>query len=287
VRDPPLEATELRAALAGLVGDLDVVARTGSTNADLLAAAGAGAPDRTVLVAEQQDAGRGRLDRRWTSPPGAGLTFSVLLRASDVPLARWGWLPLLAGLSLVRTIRELTSVHAALKWPNDLLLGPPDAPKKGAGLLAEVAANGASGPAVVLGVGLNVRTEPDELPPGGTSLLAEGADIGRHELLVALLRRLLTDEAAWRAAGGDPDTVGLRADYRRVCATLGEQVRIELPGGGVAVATALDVDEEGRLLVRDCLPEGSFDDVAAGLLRGPTGTRAIAAGDVVHLRPLP
>lgn len=272
----------MRAALAGLVGDLDVVARTGSTNADLLAAARAGAPDRTVLVAELQDAGRGRLDRRWTSPPGAGLTFSVLLRPSGVPAARWGWLPLLAGLTLVRTIRELTAVHAALKWPNDLLLGA-DAPKKGAGLLAEVAANGSSGPAVVLGIGLNVRTEPDELPAGGTSLRAEGADIGRHELLVALLRRLLADEAAWRAAGGDPDAVGLRADYRRVCATLGERVRIELPGGGAAVAIAVDVDAEGRLLVRDDVP----DDLPAGLLRGPARTRAIAAGDVVHLRPLP
>jgi BirA family biotin operon repressor/biotin-[acetyl-CoA-carboxylase] ligase len=263
--DPALDAEALRAALTGVVARLDVVARTGSTNADLAAAAQAGAPDRSVLVAELQEAGRGRLDRRWVSPPGAGLTLSVLLRPVGVPPVRAGWLPLLAGLSLLRTVRELApGVTAALKWPNDLLLGPQGA--KAAGLLAETPAPGA----VVLGIGLNVRTRPDQLPEGvaATSLLAEGADLDRGEVLVALLRQLLADEAAWRAAGGDPEASGLRADYRAGCATLGVRVRIELPGGPLT-GTALDVDAGGRLLVRD---DGG-------------GTRAIAAGDVVHVRP--
>ncbi|HEY2203523.1 MAG TPA: biotin--[acetyl-CoA-carboxylase] ligase [Pseudonocardia sp.] len=285
----PLDADALRLALRGVVGELDVVARTGSTNADLLARARTSAgppsapapdrpvpdravpdravPDRTVLVAEAQDAGRGRLDRRWESPPGAGLTFSVLLRPVGVPPARLGWLPLLAGLSLVRTVRELTGLAAVLKWPNDLLVGPREA--KCAGLLAEVA-----GPdAVVLGIGLNVRTRPDQLPAGvdATSLLAEGADVSRHDVLVALLRRLLADEAAWRAHGGDPGAVGLPDAYRAVCATVGAEVRIDAPGGRSTHATAVDVDGEGRLVVR-----------------GPGGdTRAVAAGDVVHVRAIP
>ena len=263
--DPPLDTEALRADLAGVVSRLDVVARTGSTNADLAAAANAGAPDRAVLVAELQDAGRGRLDRRWVSPPGAGLTLSVLLRPAGVPPARTGWLPLLAGLALLDTVRALApGVSAALKWPNDLLLGPGRA--KGAGLLAEAPAPGA----VVLGIGLNVRTRPDQLPEGvaATSLLVEGADLDRGEVLVALLRRLLADEAAWRAAGGDPEASGLRARYRAGCATLGARVRIEQPGGPL-LGTALDVDTDGRLLVRS--DEG--------------GTRAVAAGDVVHVRP--
>lgn len=269
MRYPPLDAAAARAALAGVVARLDVVERTGSTNTDLATAAREGAADRTVLVAELQDAGRGRLDRRWTSPPGAGLTFSVLLRPEAVPRHRIGWLPLLAGLSVVRAIRSLTSVDAALKWPNDVLLGPDRA--KGAGLLAELA-NGGHEPAVVLGIGLNVRTAPDELPPGATSLRAQGADVSREELLVAILRGLLADEADWRAAGGDPDAAGLHAGYRAACATLGAPVRIELPGsGGALEAVAEDVDEDGRLVVRH--PDGV--------------TRAVAAGDVVHLRPLP
>jgi BirA family transcriptional regulator, biotin operon repressor / biotin---[acetyl-CoA-carboxylase] ligase len=269
MRYPPLDADALRSELAGIVARLDVVERTGSTNADLAAAARAGAADRTVLVAEMQDAGRGRLDRRWVSPTGAGLTFSVLLRPKAVPRNRLGWLPLLAGLSVVRAIRSLTSVEAALKWPNDVLLGPDRA--KGAGLLAELAGVGDE-PAVVLGIGLNVRTEPDQLPPGATSLCAQGADVSREELLVAILRGLLADEADWRAAGGDPDATGLRAGYRAACATLGARVRIELPGSaGALEAVAGDVDEDGRLVVRQ--RDGA--------------TRAVAAGDVVHLRPSP
>jgi BirA family transcriptional regulator, biotin operon repressor / biotin---[acetyl-CoA-carboxylase] ligase len=269
VRYPPLDVTALRSELAGIVARLDVVERTGSTNADLLSAAREGAADRTVLVAELQDAGRGRLDRRWTSPPGAGLTLSVLLRPTAVPRRRLGWLPLLAGLSVVRAIRSLTSVEAVLKWPNDVLLGPDRA--KGAGLLAELADAGDE-PGVVLGIGLNVRTAPEELPAGATSLAAQGADVSRDELLVALLRGLLADEASWRAAGGDPEATGLRAAYRTACSTLGAPVRIELPGRqGTLEAVARDVDEDGRLVVRR--PDGA--------------TRTVAAGDVVHLRPSP
>ncbi|WP_028936611.1 biotin--[acetyl-CoA-carboxylase] ligase [Pseudonocardia spinosispora] len=265
-----LDVEELRSALvepSGPVAGLDVVERTGSTNADLSKAALAGAPDRTVLVAELQESGRGRLDRRWTSPFGAGVTVSVLLRPTAVPQARWGWLPLLTGLSLLHTVRELTSVQAALKWPNDLLVGPDGA--KCAGLLAEVAAPGA----VVLGIGLNVRTTPEQLPEGAnaTSLLIEGADLRREDVLIAFLRRLLADEARWRAAGGDPDAVGLWDDYRAGCATIGSRVRIEQPGGETNEATAIDVDRDGRLLVRDSV---SGD------------TRAVAAGDVVHLRAI-
>ncbi|WP_028925938.1 biotin--[acetyl-CoA-carboxylase] ligase [Pseudonocardia acaciae] len=266
--DSALDVTALRTELAGVVAKLDVVERTGSTNADLLAAARSGAADRTVLVAELQEAGRGRLDRRWTSPSHAGLTFSVLLRPIGVPPSRWGWLPLLAGVSLVHTIRSLTTVDAALKWPNDLLLGPPHDRRKAAGLLAEVA-NGGDDPSVVLGIGLNVRTRADQLPDTATSLAAQGADVPRAELLTALLRRLLADEAAWREAGGDPDASGLRAAYRAACATLGARVRIELPGAErTLLAVAEDVDEDGRLVVRE--PNGV--------------TRAVASGDVVHLR---
>lgn len=261
----PLDPGALRAALVGPWAQLDVVERTGSTNADLLAAAVAGAPDRTVLVAEHQDAGRGRHARTWVSPPGSGLTVSVLLRPIGVPQSRFGWLPLLAGLAVLEAVRGLADVPAGLKWPNDLLLGP--AQRKVAGILAEVA--GGPGPAVVVGVGVNVAAGPAD-QAGATSLHAEGVEVDRAAVLEAVLTRLAEREAAWRAARGDPDGIRLRADYRAACVSLGSDIRVELPGGAALVGIAEDVDPDGRLLLLD----------AAGR------RRAVAAGDVVHLRPV-
>lgn len=260
----PLDCDALRAELVGPWAHLDVVERTGSTNADLLAAAAAGAPDRTVLVAEHQEAGRGRLARSWVSPPGSGITVSVLLRPVGVPQARFGWLPLLAGLAALDTVRELTPVQAGLKWPNDLLLGPEQ--RKAAGILAEVA--DAVRPAIVVGIGMNVAATPADQAVA-TSLAAEGADVDRSTVLVTLLTHLAEREAAWREARGDADAVRLRADYRAACASLGAQVRVELPGGATLRGIAEDVDRDGRLLLLD-----------------PAGHRkAVSAGDVVHLRP--
>lgn len=262
----PLDVEALRAALIGPWAQLDVVERTGSTNADLMAAAAAGAPDRTVLVAEHQEAGRGRLARSWVSPPGSGLTVSVLFRPVAVSPSRFSWLPLLAGLAALDAVRAFTSAPAGLKWPNDLLMGAQ--PRKVAGILAEVA--DPSRPAVVVGIGLNVDAAPAD-QPGATSLAAQAErEIDRADVLVELLTRLAEREAAWRDDRGDADSSGLRADYRAGCASLGSSVRVELPGGTSVTGTAEDVDRDGRLLLLD----------EAG------HRRAVAAGDVVHLRPV-
>src|SRR2546427_7481658 len=133
---PPLRAAALRRALVvpgGLWTDLRVVAQTGSTNADVAAAARNGAAEGLVVTAEWQSSGRGRLDRRWTLPPRAGLAVSALLRPTGIPPSRLGWLPLLAGVALVEAVRRVSEVDAVLKWPNDLLV---DA-RKCAGILAE------------------------------------------------------------------------------------------------------------------------------------------------------
>ncbi len=264
----PLDVGALRAALLGPWCQVDVVARTGSTNADLMAAAVAGAPDRTVLVAEHQEAGRGRLARSWVAPPGSGLTVSVLFRPAGVSASRFSWLPLLAGLAVLDTVRAFTAAPAGLKWPNDLLMGE----RKVAGILAEVAdpsSRVGGGPSVVVGIGLNVDAAPPD-QPGATSLVAEaGRGIDRATVLVELLTRLAEREAAWRGGRGDPDTTRLRADYRAGCASLGSRVRVELPGGTSVTGVAEDVDADGRLLLLE--PGGH--------------RRAVAAGDVVHLRP--
>jgi len=269
----PLSAASIRAAVLSwsrLYTAVDVVAQTGSTNADLLAAARAGAAAGTVLVAETQTAGRGRLDRSWQSQPGAALTYSVLLRPASVPPASRGWLPLLTGVAVASAVRTSAGVGASLKWPNDVLAasGAPERAGKLAGILAEQA-----GDAIVVGIGLNVSAGHDELPSGqATSLWLEGADVRREDILVAMLRELEQWYLRWAdgPAPGDPEACGLRAAYLRACSTVGQEVRVELPGGGALAGRACDVDTVGRLLVK-----------------AADGMHAVSAGDVVHVRPVP
>jgi BirA family transcriptional regulator, biotin operon repressor / biotin---[acetyl-CoA-carboxylase] ligase len=265
---PPLTAAALERALVvpgALWRRIDVRAETGSTNADVAAAAQRGEPEGLVVVAEQQVAGRGRRDRQWVSPPRAGLTLSVLLRPGEAVAAKtWGWLPLLAGVALRQAVQRRAAVDASLKWPNDLLIG--DA--KCAGILAEVI-----GDAVVLGIGLNVTTRPDELPPtagpAATSLRIAGArDIDRDPLLRALLRGLAEWYGGWREAGGDAEMCGLLSAYRAACATLGRGVTVRLPAGAELVGTATTVDRDGQLVIR----------TVEGL------DRRVSAGEVVHVR---
>lgn len=249
---------------------LDVVDRTGSTNADLLAAAADGAADRTVLVAGEQTAGRGRRDRTWVSPPGSGVYLSVLVRPSTVPAERLGTLSLVAGLALMHMATETAGVEAVLKWPNDLLVGTDRA--KAAGILSEAAQDGA-GPGVVVGVGLNVTALPDGAEPGPGGLPPGSfADAGakvtdRTTLTASFLRAFQELEAVWRLNDGDLERSGVITGYRDACGTIGQRVRAELPDGAVT-GVAVDVDADGRLLVK-------LDD----------GTpKAISAGDIVHLR---
>jgi BirA family biotin operon repressor/biotin-[acetyl-CoA-carboxylase] ligase len=263
----PLRADALRRALvtpAGSYAALEVVDTVASTNSALVDAARQGAPDRTVLIAEHQSCGRGRAARSWVAPARSGLTFSVLLRPAEVPPVRWSWLPLLTGVALSRTIAAVGELAAALKWPNDLLLGAQG--RKAAGILAEVVPESS---AVVVGIGLNVTLRPSELPtPGATSLAMEqAACTDRDALLRALLRVLDTELRQWCAYEGDPVVSGLREAYRQRCATLGEQVRAELPGQTAFTGTAADIDTDGRLVV----------------LSG-NQQRVISAGDVTHVR---
>ncbi|HEY1179490.1 MAG TPA: biotin--[acetyl-CoA-carboxylase] ligase, partial [Phytomonospora sp.] len=158
---------------------------------------------------------------------------------------------------------------ARLKWPNDLLVGPEL--RKSAGILAElVPGNGGGLPAVVLGIGLNVTLTVEELPrPDATSLALAGArTLDRTRLLAGLLDRLDRRYRAWNYVGGDPEASGLAPDYRDACATLGVQVRAELPDGGELTGRADTVDDDGRLVI-------AHDG----------GRTAVAAADVVHLRP--
>ena len=248
---------------AGLWREIRVVAETGSTNADLLAEARAGAAEGLVLAAGAQTAGRGRLGRPWLSPPGAALTFSLLLRPRGVPPARRGWLPLLAGVAITAALAGTAGLDARLKWPNDVLAGR----AKLAGILAE-----ATGGAVVVGAGLNVYQRRAELPvPTATSLwlAAPGAagPAARERLLAAVLREFAARYLAWQDRAGDADGSGLRPEYLRRSATVGQRVKVTLPGGGAVSGMATGIDPGGRLTVR----------TGTGLVR-------LSAGDVEHVR---
>ncbi|WP_338896385.1 biotin--[acetyl-CoA-carboxylase] ligase [Streptomyces sp. TG1A-60] len=267
---PPLNSAALRRALVrqgGLWSSLDVVSAIGSTNTDLAGRADR-LPEGAVLVAEKQDAGRGRLDRTWTAPARSGLFFSVLLKPGEVPVERWGWLPLLTGVAVATGLSRAAGVDTALKWPNDLLVTVGGEERKAGGVLAERA--GAEG--VVIGIGVNVSLREDELPvPGAGSLVLAGAlTTDRDPLLRAVLRSLEGWYGRWRAAGGDPSVSGLQEAYAAGCATLGRKVRAELPGDRSVVGEAVAVDGDGRLVL--ATEDG---------MQEPVG-----AGDIVHLRPV-
>ena len=259
---PGLDGAALAAALtrdSTLWRSLEVVEEIGSTNATLIEAAAADAPEGTVLVAEHQVTGRGRLDRVWTSPPRAGLTVSFLVRP-DVPASRRGWLPLLMGVALAESVAEVSGVLPSLKWPNDLLAGNG---LKLAGILAE-----SRGDAVVVGTGLNVSTTADELPDTGTSLSRiTGATVDRAPLLLAFLRAVERRYRAWIDVLGDPVSSGLAQDYLNWSSTVGTEVAVTLPDGSTLEGVAQAVDWDGRLVVAT-----------------PQGTVELASGDVRHLR---
>ncbi|MFJ6083939.1 biotin--[acetyl-CoA-carboxylase] ligase [Streptomyces sp. NPDC092369] len=268
---PPLNAVALRRGLVregGLWREVTVVRSTGSTNSDLVALAGSGKADEgSVLVAEEQTAGRGRLDRQWTAPARSGLFFSVLFRPAEVPVTRWGWLPLLTGVAVATGLSRAAGVDTALKWPNDLLVTIAGEERKAGGILAERAGDDA----VVVGVGINVTLRENELPvpQAGSLVLAGAVTTDRDPLLRAVLRSLEEWYGRWRAAGGDPAASGLQETYAAGCATLGRVVRAELPGDRSITGEAVAIDGDGRLVLATA--EG---------VQEPVG-----AGDIVHLRP--
>ncbi|MEQ6902415.1 biotin--[acetyl-CoA-carboxylase] ligase [Nocardioides sp. YIM 152588] len=266
---PPFESAGVAAAFATHPDlEVELLAEAPSTNAVATARAREGAAEGLLVVADHQSAGRGRLDRTWQTPPGVAVTFSLLLRPT-VPPASWPWLPLLVGHNVAKALVSL-GYDAAVKWPNDVLIGT----RKVAGILVERVET-PSGAAAVVGVGINVLTAAEELPvETATSLALARAEAGapaaapdRTRVLTAVVLAIREGFDAWQA-GGEIATAGLRASYVRRCATVGADVRVELPGGGALTGRATDVDPDGRLVV----------ETAGGVER-------VGAGDVIHVRP--
>jgi len=215
--------------------------RVDSTQAIVFALAADGAPDRTVVVAESQAAGRGRRGRVWQDEPGASLLTSILLRPRLAP-AQLPTLSLTAGVAVAEALASAAGLAPRLKWPNDVLVDG----RKLAGILLESrlsSAPAASACVVALGIGINVaqRAFPPELAEHATSVrLAGGGDLDRDVLLVALLEAL----DRWRARLESEGFAPVRTRWRSLADTLGRTVSVD----GVT-GVAVDVDDDGALLV--------------------------------------
>lgn len=250
---------------------LHILAEAGSTNDELVALAGS-EPDFSVVVTGNQTAGRGRLGRRWVAPAGSSLATSVLVRPvlpAGEPLAitHYGWLPLIAGAAMARALQPLVSGRVGLKWPNDVQIDG----LKVCGVLAELVP---PGDAVVIGSGVNLSMTRDELPTAtSTSLALAGATLVGDELADAVLSGYLTQLRSllgdFLRCGADAEASGTLGLISELCTTLGQQVRVELPGGVDLFGAATGIDGSGRLQLRR-----STDGLAM----------AVAAGDVTHLR---
>jgi BirA family biotin operon repressor/biotin-[acetyl-CoA-carboxylase] ligase len=260
---PPLHVAGLRRALItpdSLWRHLDVVQSTGSTNADLRDAAQAGAASGTVLVAEEQTAGRGRLQRTWSAPPRSSLTMSVLLRPPSPSATPLGWVPLLAALAIDDALRTCELSNTRVKWPNDVMVGE----GKIAGVLSErVDTDGSA--AVIVGMGINVSMRLDERPsPAATSLAILGEMTDREVLLKAVLRALSARYLQFTSG----EVEDLHRTYLERSGTIGQQVLVDLPGGKALTGRATDIDHSGALVIHD------------GVQR-----HLVAAADVTHVRP--
>ena len=201
-----------------------------------------GAPEGTVVVADCQTAGRGRMERSFQSPRGKGLYLTVLLRP-ELPPERLLPVTALAGVALCRAVERTCGVRPGLKWPNDPVLGG----KKLCGILTERTGENA----LVLGLGVNVSQTREDFTPEvaemATSLAMElGRPVSRPALAAALLEELDRAYAALLAGDLPP----FLEDYRRRCVNLGKRVRLRSPEGGEEMAAAVDIDEEFALVVR-------------------------------------
>ena len=247
---------------ASVAAHLLVVPQSASTNAELRERASDAQTwgHLSALVTDTQTAGRGRLDRAWVTPPGSALAVSVLLRELPDDMQARGWIPLAAGVAMTDAVAaQLPGHEVGLKWPNDVLVDG----RKICGILAEATAD-----AVIVGSGVNTTMSTDQLPvPTATSFAALGASVDVDRLLADYLTRL-GELIAALAGRSDAAASDLLADTVARCVTIGQRVRVMLPGGAELHGTAVGIDEHGRLMVD-----------------GGAAEHPISAGDVVHVRP--
>lgn len=254
---------------------IDLYQQVGSTNREAMSLAQAGCEHGTVVVADTQTEGRGRLARVWFSPPGVNLYCSIVLRMPIEPpqLSPWlSWLPLITAVAVAEAIESATSAAVSVKWPNDLLIGD----RKVGGILCE-SGTGQDGHHVqVIGIGLNINGQhadfPSDLGTSATTIReATGTPTDRNRLLAQLLHELEVCIEHFSQIG----TAAVILAYQRRCSTLGKPIRAALNGGTELVGLATSLGEDGSLTVVEQAPLQAN--------RQPT-THSLRVADIIHLR---
>ena len=255
-----LDESSLRAGLgsACLVGRRIVsCGETGSTNADAFSLAEQGAEEGTVLLAERQLAGKGRLGRRWESPTGVNLYCSVVLRP-ELPPYEAPQLTFLSAVAVARAIQITTGLQPTIKWPNDLLING----RKVAGLLNEMNAETDRVGFVILGIGVNLNMRADQFPsdlrtPATSLLLESGTPISRQAFVVHLLRELDSEYRRFQQVGFGP----VREEWARYCNAFGREVQVEV-GSNSLRGPFMGIDHDGALLMK--LSDGRVERILSG-----------------------
>ena len=231
--------------------------QTESTNTLALEMAEAGAPSGTLVIAETQSKGRGRLGKSWLSPPGSGLYFSLLIRP-DLQFAEIPRLTLAAGVAVCRAVSRYCAILPRLKWPNDILIGK----RKCGGILTEAEIVGPEA-LVVIGIGLNISTPqaafPAELRDRATSLQHHvSRPVVRGELLAVMLTEI--EQIVLRLEQGEFSKI--LKEWRELDATRGQLLTWVAVSGKVVEGISLGPDDEGRLHIRDS--NGEVHEILSG-----------------------
>ena len=246
-----------------------------STNREAVALAHAGVEHGTVVVADSQTEGRGRLSRQWFSPPGVNLYCSIVIKKTINAdrLAEWlSWLPLMTALAAAESIETVAAAHVAVKWPNDLLI----AERKVGGILCESGTVARSGPFQVIGIGLNINGErndfPEDLREAATTIRHEtGHPVERNRLLAKFLHELEACVEEFESRGSERVALA----YRQRCSTIGKTVKATLTDGKEFVGLAEAIEQDGALRVveRPLPTDGRPPDI-----------QHLRVADIVHLR---
>lgn len=268
---PPLNIDAIRSTLTTkfLGRRIELHRVVGSTNREAMALAEAGVVHGTVVLADSQTEGRGRLSRQWFSPPGVNLYSSTVLREPVTAdrFSEWlSWLPLMAALAAAEAIQTTAGIQVAVKWPNDLLL----ADRKVGGILCE---SGAGFQIVGLGINVNgLRADlPSELQDVATTIYSEtGRLTDRNRLINAFLHELEACLQQWSEAGIEP----IRLAYRQRCSTIGKSVKALLAGDQEFIGIAEAIESDGSLhVVQHPIPtDGRLPE-----------RRRLRVADIIHL----
>jgi BirA family transcriptional regulator, biotin operon repressor / biotin---[acetyl-CoA-carboxylase] ligase len=274
---PPLTRDTINSTLATtwLGRRIELFDSLTSTNREAVQLAQAGVEHGTVILAESQTAGRGRLSRTWFSPPGVNLYCSIILRTGRPPerLTEWlSWLPLVSALAAAEAIEQVSFTHISVKWPNDLLISE----RKVGGILCESGTGTGSDPFQIIGIGINVNGDendwPIDLRRSATSIWQERKMVvDRNRLLAQLLLELehCLDELAVHG------TSRLALAYGRRCSTIGTTVRATLASGEIIVGFAEQIAQDGSLHIRPqtALPNSETPEIVT-----------LRVADIIHVR---